>query len=252
MNTKKDMPLVSIITPSYNSEKYISETINSVINQTYQNWEMIIIDDSSIDNSLNIIEIFSKTNLKIKLLYNLERQGVAQSRNKGIEAANGEYIAFLDSDDIWLSEKLEKQVQLMQSKNILMSYCGYKIMDDAGNDVGNFQIKDKLTYKDMLKTSSMGTLTTIYNAQILGKFHFMDIGHEDYVFKLQILKKISFAEGINEPLAKYRISDKSLSSNKFKVARWQWKIYRDIEQLSWIQSMYYFVQYAYHGIFKYK
>lgn len=244
--------LVSIITPSYNSASFIEKTIESVLEQTYKNWEMIIVDDSSTDQSQELIKQYMLQNKRIKLIINQEKLGAAQSRNRAIEEAKGEYIAFLDSDDLWFSEKLEKQITLMKKNDVYLSYSSYNTIDETGKVMGTFLVREKVTYYDMLKTSTIGTLTTIYNVKELGKCYFEDIGHEDYVMKLQILKKIKFAQGINEPLAHYRIVRKSLSSNKFKAANWQWYIYRKIEKLSLFKSIYYFLYYTYNGIFKYR
>lgn len=245
-------PLVSIITPSYNSEQHIKLTISSVLAQTYQNWEMLIIDDCSNDSSVSIIEEYTLDEPRIKLLRNTKNMGVAQSRNKGITASSGDYIALLDSDDIWFPIKLEKQLQFMLDKNILMSYSAYNTIDSNNNILGYFPVKEKTTYSDLLRTSTIGTLTMIYNVRQLGKLYFENIGHEDYLLKLHILKKIPYAQGLNEILASYRIVEKSVSSNKLKAALWQWKIYRDIEKISLCKSIYYFLHYAYYGIFKYK
>lgn len=246
------IPLVSIITPSYNSEIFIEETIKSVLGQRYKSWEMIIVDDASVDKSREIITQYALQDNRIKLLINQENLGASKSRNRAIEEAEGDYIAFLDSDDTWLAEKLEKQIALMQINSVLLSYTSYNTMDKNGNIIGTFSIKEKVTYHDLLKTSTIGTLTTIYNVKELGKFYFDNVGHEDYVMKLQILKKINFAQGIQEPLANYRIVEKSLSSNKLQTAIWQWKIYRDIEKISLLKSIYYFMHYTYNGFTKYK
>lgn len=244
--------LVSIITPSYNSEKYISETIESVLTQTYSNWEMLIVDDMSTDDSLQIIKAYTKKDSRIKLIRSERNLGPAKARNRAIKEANGKYIAFLDSDDIWLHNKLEKHLTLMQENNIYLSYSAYYTMNNQGDILSIFPVKKKINYHDMLKTSTIGTLTTVYNARKLGKFYFETLGHEDYIMKLQILKVIPHAEGINEPLAKYRIHEQSLSSNKLHAALWQWNIYRKVEKLPLFRSIYYFLHYAYYGIFKYR
>jgi len=244
--------LVSIITPCYNAEAYIASCISSVATQTYEDWELIIIDDKSKDNSLLIIQNAIAHDSRIKFIQNKKNIGAAKSRNKGIKEAKGTYIAFLDSDDLWFPSKLEKQIFLMEKENISMSYSSYNTIDENNNYLSSFYAPIKVTYKDMLKTSTIGTLTTIYNADKLGKFYFDDIGHEDYVMKLQILKQIPYAKGLNEPLAKYRIHTQGLSSNKLKTALWQWHIYRKVEKLSFIKSIYYFMHYTYNGIFKYK
>ena len=245
-------PLVSIITPCYNASKFLTETLESVLVQTYENWEMIIVDDCSSDNSRSIIEDYAQKDNRIRLINNSNNMGAAKSRNKAIEVAQGDYIAFLDSDDVWLPNKLEKQLVLMQKDNIYLSYSAYYTVNNRGDTLSLFLVKEKVDYCDMLKTSTIGTLTTIYNAKRLGKFYFEALGHEDYIMKLQILKKIPYAKGINEPLAKYRIHTQSLSSNKLHTALWQWYIYRKVEKLSFIKSIYYFIHYTYYGVIKYK
>ena len=245
-------PLVSIITPCYNADKYIEATIKSVLSQTYKNWEMVIVEDASSDNSFDVISQYVEKDNRIKLIQNSSNIGAASSRNKAIEYASGKYIAFLDSDDIWFSDKLEKQIMLMKNDNIIMSYSAYETIDKEEHTIGCFSVPSKVTYADMLKTSTIGTLTMVYDAEVIGKCYFKECGHEDYVVKLEILKKIPYAQGINETLAKYRILDTSLSSNKFRAAKWQWYIYREVEKLSLSRSIYYFIHYAYHGIIKYK
>ena len=243
--------LVSIIMPNYNSAQFIAESIRSVLAQTYKNWDLILVDDHSTDDSVKVIEALVADDKRIKLIKLSKNSGPAVARNMAIEEAKGRYIAFLDSDDLWLPNKLEKQIEFMEIENILFSYGSYILIDDNGNSQGIFKAKNKVSYEDMLKTSEIGTLTMIYNADELGKHYFQEIGHEDYVMKLQVLKKVEFAKGISEPLAKYRVSNNSLSSNKFKAARWQWKIYRDIENLSFLKSIYYFTIYAYNGLKRY-
>ncbi len=244
--------LVSIITPSYNNALFIEETIESVLNQTYHNWEMIIIDDCSSDNSIEIIKRYAQKEPRIKLIINKENIGVSDSRNRAIKEAKGTYIAFLDSDDSWLPKKLTKQINLMRRTGTLMSYSSYKTINENSKVTGYFIVKTKVSYRDLLKTSTIGTLTTIYNAKKLGKFYFDDRGHEDYVMKLTILKKIGVARGVREPLAHYRIVENSISRNKLQAASWQWKIYRESENLHPIKSLYYFLHYTYNGFTKYK
>lgn len=244
---------VSIITPSYNSSRYISQTIESVLVQTYENWEMIIVDDVSPDHSNEIIEEYAKKDNRIKLIKLEKNSGAANARNEGIQQAVGKYIAFLDSDDIWLPEKLTKQIEFMHKNEVVLCYSSYFIMDENSKQIGQFNIsKTKVSYKELLKTCIIGNLTAMYDAEQLGKFYMEDIGHEDYTLWLKILKKIDNAYGIEKPLAKYRISKKSISSNKIKAATWQWKIYREVEKLSLFESIYYFVQYVYYGVRKYK
>ncbi len=244
--------LVSVIVASYNNALFIEETIESVINQTYTNWEMIVIDDCSSDNSVEIIEKYAQKEPRIKVIINSKNLGVAQSRNRAIKAAVGTYIAFLDSDDVWLPKKLSKQLSLMIKTDTLMSYSSYKTINENSEITGYFIVKREVSYNDLLKTSTIGTLTTIYNAKKLGKFYFETKGHEDYVMKLNILKRIGVARGVREPLAHYRILENSISRNKLQAAAWQWKIYRESESLNPIKSLYYFIHYTYNGFTKYK
>jgi glycosyltransferase involved in cell wall biosynthesis len=244
---------VSIITPSYKSERFISQTIESVLAQTYQNWEMIIVDDVSPDNSNKIIEEYIKQDSRIKLIKLEKNSGPAIARNRAIEEAQGRYIAFLDADDLWMPEKLEKQIKFMTDNDLAFTYSSYDLIDEDGNDLGSFVTKEFISYEGMLKTCSVGCLTAIYDTKKLGKVYMPNIlKRQDYGLWLKILKEIKTTKGMLEPLATYRILKNSVSSNKIKAAQYQWKIYREVEKLNIFQSVYYFIQYAYHGVMKYK
>ncbi len=245
--------LVSIITPSYKSEKFISKTIESVLNQTYKNWEMIIIDDCSPDNSNKIIEKYIKEDNRIKLIKLSKNSGPAVARNVGIKEAKGRFIAFLDSDDIWLPEKLEKQISFMEQKNLPMTYSSYYIIDEEDNPLGEYIVEPVLTYKELLKRNMVGCLTGIYDVEKLGKIYMPDIlKRQDHGLWLSILKKIKKTEGIVEPLAIYRLRKNSVSSNKIIAAKYTWKLLRDVEKLNIPKALYYFGWYIYYGINKYK
>mgnify|MGYP003969740401 CR=1 FL=1 len=245
--------LISIITPSYNSSKFISQTIESVLSQTYENWEMIIVDDMSPDNSNEIIEEFIEKDSRIKVIKLEKNSGPAVARNRAIKEANGRYIAFLDADDLWMPEKLEKQIKFMNENNLSFTYSSYKLIDEDNNDLGEFITKETISYNSMLKTCSVGCLTAIYDTEKLGKVFMPNIlKRQDYGTWLKILKNIKTTKGIIEPLATYRILKNSVSSNKIKASMYQWKIYREVEKLSLFKSIYYFVQYAYYGFKKYK
>ncbi len=245
--------LVSIITPSYNSSRFIAQTIESVISQAYKNWEMIIIDDCSPDNSNEIIKEYIKKDSRIKLIKLEKNSGPAVARNRAIQEAKGRYIAFLDADDLWYPEKLDKQIKFMNENNLSFTYCAYKLIDDEYNNLGIFIPPEKVSYNSILKTNSIGCLTAIYDAKILGKVYMPNIlKRQDYGLWLKILKQINTTKGILEPLAIYRLRKNSVSSNKLKAAKFQWKIYREVEQLSLTESIYYFIHYALNGIKKYK
>ena len=244
---------VTIIMPSHNSEKFIIESVESVLVQTYSNWELIIVDDCSPDSSNHIIMKYVDSDHRIKLIKLEKNSGPAVARNTAIEAANGRYIAFLDSDDVWLPNKLEKQIKFMQDNDLAFTYSSYKLVGEDNEDLGLFITKDKISYFDMLKTCSVGCLTAIYDTEKIGKQYMpLILKRQDYGLWLKILKLIGETRGILEPLATYRIRKNSVSSNKVKAAKYQWKIYREIEKLSFLKSLYYFVFYAYNGVTKYK
>ena len=158
----KNEPLVSIITPLYNCEKYIEETILSVINQTYKNWEMIIVDDYSKDKGAEIVRKYRKIDSRIKLYKNEINQGVSFTRNRAIDLSLGKYIAFLDSDDLWKKEKLEKQISFMEENNIVLSYTGYEKINSDGSLRGEIKVPEKLDYNELLKNCLIGFLTAVY------------------------------------------------------------------------------------------
>ncbi len=242
--------LVSIITPCYNSSKYIDKTIESVINQTYQNWELIIIDDCSIDNSVMIIKEYCKKDSRIKLLKLDRNVGPALARNEGIKQAKGKYIAFLDSDDIWLPPKLEKQIKFMLANDLAVTCSSYYTINENGKRLNMRIVKESLSYNDMLKSNQIGNLTGIYDCEKLGKIYMENVSHEDYTLWLKVMQKACNTKAIVEPLAEYRILKRSISSNKLKVLKWQWNIYRNFLKFNTIKSLFYFCHYIFHGINK--
>ena len=242
--------LVSVIMPSYKSEKFISDSIDSVLRQTYNNWEMIIIDDLSPDNSNEVISKYVNKDRRIRLICLRENCGPAVARNTGIKIAKGRYIAFLDSDDIWLPEKLEKQVGFMDDNGLPISYGSYYTINRDGKRIGIRRVCPCISYVDMLKSNHIGNLTGIYDVSKIGKYYMDNVGHEDYTLWLKILRDVGEAKGIEDPLAEYRLLDDSLSSNKIKAICWQWIIYRDIVKMNLGERLYYMFCYVYHGIAK--
>lgn len=244
--------LVSIITPNYNGASYIIDAIESALNQTWLNWEMIIIDDCSTDKSVSIIKKYIEKESRIKL-FSLEKNvGPANARNIGIDHAIGQFIAFLDSDDRWLSTKLEKQIDFMQKNNLVLTFSSYEIINFQNNFISQVVAPSYLTYEDELKGNSIGNLTAIYDQSKLGKQKFKCIGHEDYLFWLNIMREIGETKGIDEVLAQYRLSNNSISSNKFRAALWTWNIYFEELNLGIIKSSYYFIHYCIKSFKKYK
>lgn len=233
--------LVSIITACYNSENYISETINSVLNQTYQNWELLIVDDCSTDSTRSLIKKFQNTEKRIKLFQLNENSGAAVARNKAIKEAKGAFIAFLDSDDIWLPKKLELQLEFMISNNYNLTHTSYELIDHQGNSLKKTIVPAKiLGYKDMLYSNKIGCLTAIYNQSKIGKKYMPLLRkRQDYALWLKILKTGEKAYGLAEVLSQYRNTENSISNNKLNLIRWNWKLLREVENLSFIKSVYY-------------
>lgn len=221
-------PIVSIITPVYNSDAFIKDTINSVINQTYQNWELLLIDDCSSDKSVTIINDYIKNNSNIKLIKNTINQGAAISRNKGIMEAQGDYIAFLDADDLWKPEKLERQLKHMQKQNCDVCFSSYELIDEKGNKLNKkVEALPVLSYKKLLKSNYVGNLTGVYNSKTIGKITSPNLRkRQDWLIWLKALKKSGKpAYGIQESLAYYRIRKGSMSSNKFDLLKYNYRVY---------------------------
>tara|TARA_R110002049_G_scaffold51245_2_gene145051 strand:- start:748 stop:1533 length:786 start_codon:yes stop_codon:yes gene_type:complete len=234
-------PQVSIITPMYNSEAFISETINSVINQTYKNWELFLIDDASQDNTLWIVQPFLNSHSNIKVIKNERNFGAAISRNKGIEAAKGGYIAFLDADDVWKPEKLETQIAFMQNHHCDVSFSSYEQIDEEGNFLNKLvKALPKLTYKKFLKSNYIGNLTGMYNAKILDKITAPNLRkRQDWLLWLAAIKKSGKpALGIPESLAYYRVRKNSISSNKWNLLKHNYWVYKKGLGFSTVKSIY--------------
>ena len=242
---------VSIIVPMYNAEKFIEKTIESVLAQTYQNWEMLIMNDVSTDNSLAIVSLYAKKDERIKIVNTEKNVGVVKGRNFLIDLASGKYIAFLDADDYWHNEKLEKQIKFMKEKNASISCTEYTRVKENEEKINDVIIKEEISYNDMLKNNYLGCLTVIYDAEKIGKRYFKELEkNEDYVLWLEIVKDVNTIYGLKENLAYYRVLDNSRSSNKVKTAKVRWEIYRKIEKLSLLKSIYYFLHYAIRAVLK--
>ena len=246
--------LISVITPTYNCEKYIVETINSVIAQTYQNWEMIIVDDCSFDNTIKLVEKMVLEDSRIKLFKQEENLGAAQARNRALMEAKGKYIAYLDADDIWNKDKLEKQLSYMESNNYSFSCTSYEVIDDDGNALDKYvYMKSEMDYKGFLTNNLLQTVGIMANIEIIDKKYFvMPVVRrgQDAATWLQVLKAGYKCYGMKDVLAKYRRASNSLSSNKFKAIKRTWYLYRKIEKLPFIYSCYCFVRYAFFAVWK--
>ncbi len=244
--------MISIITPCYNSEKYIEATIKSVINQTYQNWEMLIVDDCSTDSSPEIIKYYSLYDLRIKY-YKTEKSSGSPTcpRNLGLSFAKGEYIAFLDSDDLWFPTKLENQIKLFSQGNIAIVYSYYERIPENGFGWHKIVKSDgKHSYRSLLFGNEIGCLTVILRKAAICDMSFKSIGHEDYALWLSILRKGYIAVCCTKCLASYRVRNTSVSSNKIRALGWVWNIYRKEEQLPFVHSLFYLFVYVIKSIKK--
>ena len=240
------MKKVSVIIPIYNSEKYIKECLDSIINQTYKNLEIIIVNDVSTDNSIDIIKQYKDKRIKIvNLNYN---SGVAIARNRGIEEATGDYICFIDADDYWDLAKIEKQIKFIEENNYSFIYSDYAYLKEGKQHI--VHVPSSITYKQALKNTTIFTSTVMFNMNKLKKedIYMPNIRKgQDTATWWQVLKKGITAYAINEVLAIYRISGKSLSSNKFKALKRTWKIYKR-ENINIFKRCYYFMFYVKNAI----
>lgn len=234
--------LVSVIMPTYNCGKYIEESIQSVLNQTITDWEIQIVDDCSTDHTKELLQPFLEKYSNIHYYCLQTNGGPAAARTEAIKRATGKYIAFLDSDDLWMPEKLEKQIEFMEKTGAKFSATAYAQMDSDGNDLNTVLIPPKKTnYKKCIRLSNpIGNLTVMYNQEVLGKFVVPMIKkRNDFALWLQILKKTEFCYGMEEVLGTYRLGRRgSVSSNKFAQAKYHWQLYYEIEKHSVIRSLY--------------
>ncbi len=249
------MPFVSIIMPAHNAAKTISESIKSVMSQNFSDWELLVIDDCSTDETVQIVRDLAEKDSRIKLLHTDKSIGKPfYPRNIGIKATTGRFIAFLDSDDIWFPTKLEKQLPLFYDKNVAISFSYYeKFSSDQINSQTNRIIKSPsiVSFKSALYGNPIGNLTGMYDTQKVGKVFYEDAGHEDYVLWLTILKKGFIAKNTNTVEAKYRVAEKSVSSNKGKAASWTWNIYRKFLGFNVLKSLFCYTIYMIKGVLKY-
>lgn len=241
-----DSDLISIITPSYNCEEYIAETIESIQSQTYENWELLITDDCSTDKSRDIISSYAQKDPRIRLFVLSENSGAGVARNNSIKEAKGRYIAFCDSDDRWLPEKLDRQISTLQKHDESVIYSSYFTCDEIGIINGIVVAYKSISYKNILCDDSIGFLTCLYDTNKLGKILMPTIRkRQDWGLKILLLQKAKHAIGIIEPLAIYRLRKDSLSNNKIKLIKYNVKVYREVLSFNpihaWLQFLFRFM-----------
>lgn len=246
------MPLVSIITPSYNSKRFILDAINSLIDQTESDFEVLIVDDASPDNSADFIEHVLPDDrfILIRLSKNV---GAAEARNIALKNAKGRYIAFLDSDDTWYPQKLEKQLAFMKAKDAAFSFTSYEVVDEGGKIVKNkISVPDVIDRAGYLGNTIIGCLTVIIDrSKIKNELQMPNLrSSHDMALWADVLEDVHKAYGLNEVLASYRLVGTSNTSNKFRAAKEVWSVYRDYLKLNILSSTVYFVKYSINALIK--
>jgi len=247
---------VSIITPSFNSSRFIQSTYNCLLKQTMPDWEWLVTDDCSTDGTYDKLTAFAENDARVKVFRNAKNSGAAVSRNNSLKYVSGDYVAFLDSDDLWSPEKLEKQLAFM-GEDRCFSFTSYSVIDEEGGSLekvidGSHREGQAFNYRDMLlKRATLGCSTVLVESTLIeGLFMPLIRTGQDYAFWLSILKSGVKAEVLPEALTCYRITSGSISRNKFKKAKRQWEIYRSIEKIGLIQSILFFISYSYRAVFR--
>lgn len=249
---------VSIIIPVHNGEKYIEETISSVVNQTYSNWELILVDDCSEDNTAEVVQAVcakiekeQKNTGKIKFIRLKENVGAARTRNTGLLQSTGRYVSYLDADDLWNTEKLEKQLAHMERTGAAFSFTGYEFADEDGKGTGKIvSVPETITYKQALQNTTIFTSTVMFDTTKIPREELTMpvMKSEDTALWYKLLRQGILAYGLNENLVAYRRAGKSLSSNKVEAVRRIWNLYRKAEHLSVPYSAYNFVFWAIRAV----
>lgn len=245
--------LVSIITPAYKAGRFIASAIESVQRQTHSNWEMIVVDDCSPDDTGSIVERYAQRDSRIHLIRQDTNKGPAVSRETALGYGKGRYVAFLDSDDLWLPSKLERQLRFMGQTDAAISFTGFRRISEDGGVCGKLiKIPESLSYSQLLKNTAIATSTVLVDRVKTGPFHMKQTYYDDFVLWLEILKRGFVAYGLQEDLMRYRVVGKSVSRDKRNSALWVWRTYRHVEKLSASRAVWCFVNYAWRGYRKYR
>lgn len=246
--------IVSIITPTYNCGNYIAETIASVISQTYNNWEMIIVDDCSTDNTQQIVEAYTQKDQRIRYHRLSVNSGAAVARTIAMKLAKGHYMAFLDSDDLWEPNKLERQLAFMIQHNYAFSCTSYCHINQEGKLLDKIiYAKKKVNYNRLLLDCPVGNSTVMYDVEAMGKFEVPNIRkRNDDALWLKMLKVEKYIWGMPDVLMKYRIRPNSISTNKFDLIRYHWSLYRDVEHLNVFRSIFHVGYWCFLKVFHLK
>jgi teichuronic acid biosynthesis glycosyltransferase TuaG len=242
-------PAVSVIMPAFNAAHTLRDAVLSVQEQTFGNWELVVVDDCSPDGTFELATELKAQVGRMKVIRHATNMGVAAARNTAMEAAEGRYLAFLDSDDMWLPRKLEAQLAFMQQGGFGVTYTSYRRFSASGLSKA-VRIPSRQDYVSLLKSPSIACLTAICDRSHCGTFHFPKVRHEDYAVWLALAKRGLIMAGLQEDLARYRVSINSVSGNKLRSASWVWRIYRQHERLSFGPASWYFANYAINSVIK--
>ena len=242
---------VSIVMPAYNSGRFITESIESVVKQTFECWELFVVDDCSNDNTREIVTTMSHVDKRIKLRSTKQNMGPAMARNVGLSEISGKWLSFLDSDDIWLSSKLQKSFNYAKETNASIVFTGFRRFKESTANYGKYiSVPQAVTYKELLSNNVIYTSTVLINLSLTGPISMRDTYYDDFDCWLRLLKSGCSARGYNEDLMRYRIVDGSVSNNKMKSAHKVWQQYRKNEQLKLSESISHFAKYAVNGFLK--
>lgn len=245
-------PVVSIVMPSFNAARFILPSIESVVAQTHTDWELLVVDDASSDETATLVREKYATDDRVKVIALTENQGAAVARNTAIGLAKGRFIAFLDCDDLWLPEKLEVQLSWMLERRCYFSFTAYERILPTGEIVGKVGVPERTTYARMLKTSVIGCSTVIYDTDYFGKVYMPIIRmRQDFGLWLALLRRVEHAEGIGRVLTRYKLRPGSVSSNKRNAARYTWRVYREVEKLPLHRAVWFFANYAGRGYLRF-
>ena len=246
------MTLISIITPVFNAEKYLQETITSVLMQTYNNWEWILVDDCSTDNSYEILKKYAEIEPRIKLFKNEVNSKTFATRNKALEESKGYFIAFLDADDCWIPDKLELQIKFMLENNIAICYTNIRQFNKQISHENKLCIfPEKARYKDILTNNFIVTSSVLINKKLTGAFYMRNVYYDDFTLWLELLKNIPSARNLNLVTTNYRLSENSLSRNKINSAKKVYDIFTKQLGFRYIKARILFVKWAVNTSIRY-
>lgn len=250
MNTS---PLVSIITPAYNAARHIKETIASVQAQSLTDWELLVVDDCSKDDTVSVVREFASRDPRVHLIKQEKNGGPAAARQAAIDAAKARYIAFLDSDDVWLPNKLEIELAFMRENDAALTFTAFRRISEDGSFTGRLiGVPTRLSYRGLLKNTAIATSTVLVDRDKTGALSMTRTYYDDYALWLSILRRGHIAHGLPQDLMRYRVVSRSVSRNKGRSAYWVWRLYRDVEKLNLLYATWCFIHYAARAYIKYR